>query len=435
MNPNFRRPGPQLRPTINHSNAINPNVMNRSNAINPNAINPNVMNPNAINPNAMNRSNAINPNAMNRSNGNTTNNRLISQFNSYANNSTRTNLHAHNNMISQNPNFSARDPQLLNRIHMAKLEQIKRAKNIEDLGMDKKQLSEYVIDPFKIQKTDKKEIEAQLNEINPEYIIDHKSKDGSNEYLRQMWKTRTNQPYKSVLKKELFDKTYKKYYKDSIFDRNISERNQLLVHKVIKKIDADKDELNSDVKNLSSNLESHNKELKTIYSTSEKNKFKKEFEYVQKYRNRLEFNPKDTEELKDYYKKEQKKIQKENKMIEELIDTLVEHNEISKEEVEELNKELSKNKQAEIEDLHSQLKRELGDDYDKIMNSIDVNEDKNDTESVVNKVTKKISIPARKKITVKASSNNPIEEKKTDDNETNNDTNNDLLEYYKNRKK
>jgi hypothetical protein len=106
----------------------------------------------------------------------------------------------------------------------------------------------------------------------------------------------------------------------SIFDKNINDKSQLMVHKVVKTVDADKLLLNDDVKQLQNNLESHNKELKTIYSTSEKNKFKKEFEYAQKYRHRLEFNPKDAEELKDYYKKEQKKINKTNKMVEELID-------------------------------------------------------------------------------------------------------------------
>ena len=208
---------------------------------------------------------------------------------------------------------------------------IKRAKKIEDLGLDKKQLSEYVIDPFKIQKTDKKEIDAQLSQREPEF------KDG---YLKELWKNRTNQSYKSVLKKELFDKVYKKFYKDAIFDKNINDKSQLMVHKVIKKVDADKLLLDGDVKVLEGNLESHNKELKTIYSTSEKNKFKKEFEYAQKYRNRIEFNPKDAEELKEHYKKEQKKINKENKMLDEIIDKLVEQDELSLTEVEELNKKI-----------------------------------------------------------------------------------------------
>jgi len=133
------------------------------------------------------------------------NNRLLNQFQSYANNNQRTMPYANNNMISQNPNFTSKDPQFYNRIQLAKLEQIKKAKKIEDLGLDKKQLSEYVIDPFKIEKTDKKEIETQLSQRDPEY------KEG---FLKELWKTRTNQAYKNVLKKELFDKVYKKYYKD-----------------------------------------------------------------------------------------------------------------------------------------------------------------------------------------------------------------------------
>ena len=63
------------------------------------------------------------------------NNRLVNQFHSYADSSQRANPYSNNNMIAQNPNFTSRDPQFYNRIQMAKLEQIKRAKKIEDLGL------------------------------------------------------------------------------------------------------------------------------------------------------------------------------------------------------------------------------------------------------------------------------------------------------------
>jgi hypothetical protein len=391
------------------------------------------------------------------------NNRLVNQFQSYAENNQKTNYYANNNMITQNPNFTSRDPQFYNRIQLAKLEQIKKAKKIEDFGLDKKQLSEYIIDPFKIQKTDKKEIELELSQREPEF------KDG---YLKELWKTRTNQSYKNILKKELFDKVYKKYYKDSIFDKNINDKSQLMVHKVIKKVDADQLLLNDDVKQLQNNLESHNKELKIIYSTSEKNKFKKDFEYAQKYRNRLEFNPKDAEELKNYYKKEQKKNNNNtSKMVEELIDLLVEQNELTNEQVAELNKELNNNKDAIIEDLHSELKKELGDDYEKIMNAIEVNDDndndnnddkdknlnieregtkekketkgtKETKETKETKGTKETNgtketkeTNSKKKITVKASST-ILTDKLTDDTkiQIQPSDDDDLIEYYKNRK-
>jgi hypothetical protein len=179
-----------------------------------------------------------------------------------------------------------------------------------------------------------------------------------------------------------------------------------MVHKVVKKIDADKLLLDGDVKMLEGNLESHNKELKTIYSTSEKNKFKKEFEYAQKYRNRIEFNPKDAEELKEHYKKEQKKISSSNKMIEELIDTLVEQNELTKDQVEELNKELTNNKDAIIEDLHSELKKELGADYDKVMNAIQVEDDEEEDIKVEEKSNKKNKVKEVKEKEVKEETDN-----------------------------
>jgi TPP-dependent pyruvate/acetoin dehydrogenase alpha subunit len=61
---------------------------------------------------------------------------------------------------------------------------------------------------------------------------------------------------------------------------------------------------------------------------------------VQNYRYRLEYNPKNSEELKDFYKKEQKKINKEKKMIDDIINNLIENDELSKEEIEKINKEI-----------------------------------------------------------------------------------------------
>jgi hypothetical protein len=358
------------------------------------------------------------------------NNKLINQFNSHIN-QPKNNSFAHNPMINSNPNFSLRDPQFYNKIQMAKIEQIKRAKNITDMGMDNKQLMDYIIDPIKINKTDQVEINNKLNEIQQQYIVPTTGKkidEQSNAYIRELWKNRTNQPYKNIIKKEAFDKDYKKYYNDNIFKRDINNRDELIVHKVIKDIDANEDLLEAEFLLIQEILEKHNNELKNIYSVSNENKYKKEFEYAQKYRYRLEYNPKDSEELKDFYKKEQKKINKENKMLDQIIDMLVEQDDLSKEEIDKLNNDLKSNKTKQFKDLEEELKEELGDDFDEIINSIEISEKsekssriKTKDSKIDNKIERKTP---RKKITIKTSIINNSEQDTEID---------ELKQFYKNR--
>ena len=150
-------------------------------------------------------------------------NNLVNRFNQYANNNTP---FSKNPLLNNNPNLNMRDSSFYNKMNMAKLEQIKRARNIDEMGIDKKQLSDLIICPIAINKTTKDELTEAYNEIVPHY--DSKI----NKLVKDWWDTRTNQPYKNVIKKELFNKDFKKYYRDDIFNTNVKEKKDLLVHKV-----------------------------------------------------------------------------------------------------------------------------------------------------------------------------------------------------------
>jgi hypothetical protein len=370
---------------------------------------------------------------------NSYNNKLLNQFKTHVNQPSQRPF-MNNPMVSSNPNCSVKDPNFYNKIQMAKIEQIRRAKNISDLGMDKKQLSEYIIDPIKIDKTTQDELNGKLRDAEPMYIIPVQSQsqsksgryeDQSNAYLRELWKNRTNQPYKNVIKKEMFNNDYKKYYKEDIFKKDINNRDELIVHKVIKNIDADEDILEAEYLLIQEILDNHNGELKTIYSTSNENKYKKEFEYAQKYRYRLEYNPKDSEELKDFYKKEQKKINKEKKMLEQIIDMLVEDDELTSEQTDKLNKELHKTKKkGEIKNLEDELREELGDDFDDVIDAIELENDKEHEPNKKQRVKTTIVKAPRKKITVKTTVIKP-----EPTSEVIAEVTDDVKEFYKNRKK
>ena len=301
------------------------------------------------------------------------NNNLLNKYNSYTNNN---NPFQKNPLLNNNPNLNLRDSTFFNKINMAKLEQIKRAKNIDDMGVDKKQLTDLIICPIKINKVATNELTEAYNEIVPQY--DTKV----NKYVNEWWQSRTNQPYKNIIKKDLFNKDFKKYYRDDIFNTNVKDKKDLLVHKVTSE-DWDKILLEAEYEILENILEKHDDELKVIYSTSKKNQYKKEFEYVQNYRYRLEYNPKNSEELKEFYKKEQKKINKESRMIDDVINKLIESDELTKEEIDKINNEIQSHnkKSSKINKLEDELRKELGDDYDDIINNIDIEELESDDEN------------------------------------------------------
>ena len=364
------------------------------------------------------------------------NNNLVNKFQSYKNNTPFSN----NPLLNNNPAFVAnsKDSSFYNKINMAKLEQIKRAKNIDDMGFDKKQITDLVICPIVVNKTKKAELDEALNEITNNYDVKN------NKVLQEWWNTRTNQPYKNIIKKDLFNKDFKKYYKEDIFNTNVKDKKELLIHKIT---DADSDSLllEAEFELLSNIIEKHDDELKVIYSASKKNKYKKEFEYVQNYRYRLEYNPKNSEELKDFYKKEQKKINKEKQLIDDVISTLIENDQLTVEELDKLNSTINK-KSSKYNNIEDELRKELGDDYEDIINSIDIEDDYKVDKKKQNRIkstkikehseSSEEELKPRKKITVKTIKNNNEDNKDKDNN--NNDkkigtVSEDIKNKYKNR--
>ena len=389
------------------------------------------------------------------------NNNLVNRFQSHQNNMPFTN----NALLNNNPAFMAnsKDSSFYNKINMAKLEQIKRARNIEEMGIDKKQITDLVISPIVINKTKKNELDEAYNEITPQYS------SKNNKFLEEWWNTRTNQPYKNIIKKDLFNKDFKKYYKDNIFATNVKDKRDLLIHKITN-ADSDSILLESEFELLSGIIEKHNDELKVIYSASKKNKYRKEFEYVQNYRYRLEYNPKNSEELKDFYKKEQKKINKEKRMIDDVINNLIENDQLTSEEIEKLSSELNVTKKSsKIDNVEDELRKELGDDFEEIIDNIDIdNLDDLDnlTDLISGELDKKKKVKSsgikisssksskskvdidnepeedlkpKKKITVKTIKNNTeeikedIREDNKEDNKVNASVSIDIKNKYKNR--
>ena len=128
--------------------------------------------------------------------------------------------------------------------------------------------------------------------------------------LEDAWKSRTNAPYKNILKNEDYNK-------------KINSKEDLIVHKVTEN---DKIGVEKELENYITEVSKHNSELKNIYSLDEKDSHLKKFEYNHKFKHRIKHVTSSHSKLKQNIsqeKKEEEIIQKENKTkINNILSTL-----------------------------------------------------------------------------------------------------------------
>ena len=197
---------------------------------------------------------------------------------------------------------------------LAKINELE--KNKSRLNVDKNELRNLIIRPIKIEKSDKHEITIKYKDLENNF---------SKRELENLWVKRNNQPYKNIIKDERYIKPeYKK-------------REDLIVHKVTS---LDKIGVDTEFDQYNTNLEKHNGELKIQYSQSKELENKKKFEYNNLYKYATKYDPQGHGELKenniDYLKKEQEKIVKDKKNIDDIIQNLVVSNILTEEEKREL---------------------------------------------------------------------------------------------------
>ena len=227
-------------------------------------------------------------------------------------------------------------------------------KNRDRLNLSKDELRNAIIKPIKIEKSDKQEIVIKYKDLE---------KNFTKKELEEMWSKRTNMGYKNIIKddviqnllnsnrltdeekKELYEKYHKREYKS---------KKDLIVHKVT---DLDKIGVDKELCDFESKIETQNGELKIQYSQSHELEHKKKFEYNNKYKYAAKYNPKAHEDLKDdnveYFKKEQEKIEKDKKKVDDVIQSLLSSNILSEDEKKELS-EIDDNTKIEIKENKEQ---------------------------------------------------------------------------------
>jgi hypothetical protein len=246
-----------------------------------------------------------------------------------------------NQMFNNNPLYASNihDKNFYQQMMLQREEQMRRIKNISDLGLDEKQMIEYVIAPIRVEKSDANEIAR---------LFDDEAIKFTKEFIEaNWWKERTNAPYKNILKDEDWKKKFNK-------------KEDLIVHKVT---DLDKVGLMEDYQKLVRLIEKHDGDLKVIFSASKETEYKKAFKFVQKYRDRVKYNPKDYNDLKDYYKKEQKKYDREQKRIDEiltrLMDDEIDDRELKQIEADFIKPSKAKKNKSSIKEHELELDRQI----------------------------------------------------------------------------
>lgn len=268
-------------------------------------------------------------------------NNLMREFENNLNMRKAQGMFPNNNMMNNNPYFSnfINNTSVQERINNAKIEQVRRAKNVKELGMNEQELISYVINPIKIEKMDKKNVGELLvkydeqasmyNNINSFYKNNAVAIPVP-KAIQELWDNRKNTPYKNILHfLDIKDYTNKKYTKEQ----------DLIIHKTTQlEKAADIDILKKKLNKIQKMICNQNNELENIYTDKKKMKFLEKFEYENKNKNKINYDPKNCAELKEIYKNEQRKLNKQNKRIDDMIELLMSREDLSKEDIEEIQK-------------------------------------------------------------------------------------------------
>lgn len=155
----------------------------------------------------------------------------------------------------------------------------------------------------------------QSESVGKDLEFEKKINETQNDYKKNMkifWKQRTNQPYKNILKGEDYTK-------------NFEDVDDFVIHKVTEK---DKEGIDEKLMDFKKDIKMHDRELGIVYSSDKQTKFKKDFEYNNRYKFRTVYKPSSQSRIKknvmEYYKQEQKKLDKDKEKLDNIFDSLVE---------------------------------------------------------------------------------------------------------------
>lgn len=178
----------------------------------------------------------------------------------------------------------------------------------------KNQQPQKINDPTRIREAildqRKPDQKMDVNKFNRVYSI----LDGvrSNE-KEKLWAGRTNQPYKNIFPSESIKKEYR--------------TKEELVMYTVKKEDKDEKKFKENVDKLKSKITEHDRELKNVFDPVRKKNYEEQFEYNNRLKYKIKYDPANFDEMKsditEYYKKEQEEEEKNKKRADDIIESIV----------------------------------------------------------------------------------------------------------------
>lgn len=244
------------------------------------------------------------------------------------------------------------------------LQQMCQQNNFKDLKkmFDDKSLTNAIIKPIQLEK-------PSLEKVSNDYIIASTKLVPERENL---WKNRTNIGYKNIFKNTDYGKytgVLQNIDSTKIPLHGADPKKDLIVYNTTE-LDKDTVSFTNELDEMIKFLEKHNDELSVIYSSSKMCENKAKFEYHNATKFLIKYDPGDFKKLKKdrikYFQQEQKKLEADKKKVDDMIESAIINGTLSKEEIKELetcdNDDDTQN--IDYNELHKELRAELGDDYD-----------------------------------------------------------------------
>ncbi len=329
------------------------------------------------------------------------------------------------NNMNYNNSEQIKQMQMMQMAQMQRIKELQKIKRIEKMNelennLDKEKVRESIIRPLKINKKDNMDdiiknakekwginIKKGLNKNkNPYQDISNQITDQLQNKVKEFHKKRTNLPYKNIIKDE---KHYKKFVENPLIGKinkttKKKREKELIVHRVT---DADKEGVDEEFDKLQGEIEKHDGELKVIYSSSKEAEHKKKFEYNHKYKYRIKYDPSDHEKMKkdkiSILKKEQHKMEKNKKKIDDVIQFLVDDgifdNEIADSEIKDEQKQTTHAKRK-ITFTRPNDKEEKTDNKHIKPQKIIISKPEDQQKIEVNKSNKDVKLVKPRKVTV-----------------------------------
>jgi len=135
-------------------------------------------------------SNIVHPNYIKEVQSTMYNNNLTRGYQQYT---TQPIQFMNNQLLNNNPLYASNiyDQNFYHQMMLQKEDQMKKIRTKDDLKLDDRQITEYVIAPIRVEKSDSREIDK---------LIDDQKMKVTQKYLEEnWWKERTNAPYKNIL--------------------------------------------------------------------------------------------------------------------------------------------------------------------------------------------------------------------------------------------